>query len=294
VGGAMINIILNYGQLCNKILTLSHCIASALEYQFDLTDFSFYKYADYFELNYQSSRPRIHIIKNKNICVPVNLMSRMSSYAHLDHFYRTINKSNVGKQQLEVLLNSGELNRHSYFLQSWNYRDDDSFKKHIQEIRLFFQPKEQYYKVSKECVANVKKSTNCDLLIGVHIRRGDYREWDHGKHYFTDNQYAKWMCDLKADADSRDLKVAFLLCSNEPITFDEYDLHHLPAAVGSGNFIEDLYSLSLCDCIMGPPSTYSIWAALYGHKKLYLIQGADDELNINKFHYHKPFNEAES
>jgi hypothetical protein len=61
-------------------------------------------------------------------------------------------------------------------------------------------------------------------------------------------------------------RVAFLLCSNEPQRIEDY----LPLTVtlGPGTLLGDLFTLSACDYILGPPSTYSLWAAFYGRKPI--------------------------
>ncbi|HAX17707.1 MAG TPA: hypothetical protein DCY00_03825 [Actinobacteria bacterium] len=49
------------------------------------------------------------------------------------------------------------------------------------------------------------------------------------------------------------------------------------------HFIEDLYSLALCDYIFGPPSTFSMWASFYGEVPLRFITNPDTDLSLDKF-----------
>jgi hypothetical protein len=55
---------------------------------------------------------------------------------------------------------------------------------------------------------------------------------------------------------------AFFICSNEAIDPDSFK--DFLALSGQRHFIVDLYSLAACDVIIGPPSTFSQWAAFYG------------------------------
>ena len=41
--------------------------------------------------------------------------------------------------------------------------------------------------------------------------------------------------------------------------------------VENANAATDLYALSLCDRLMGPPSTFSRWASFVNHVPLYFI-----------------------
>jgi hypothetical protein len=57
--------------------------------------------------------------------------------------------------------------------------------------------------------------------------------------------------------------VAFLVCSNEPVA-PLLSLEGLKVFEGPGTAIGDLYALAGCDKLMGPPSTFSLWASYWG------------------------------
>ena len=44
-----------------------------------------------------------------------------------------------------------------------------------------------------------------------------------------------------------------------------------------------MYSLAACDYIMGPPSTYTLWASLYGGARLYFMQNAEADISMDDF-----------
>jgi hypothetical protein len=77
-------------------------------------------------------------------------------------------------------------------------------------------------------------------------------------------------------------KIAYVICTNEKnISF-----------VAGGNFtifneerhfVEDLYLLSKCDYIMGPPSTFSGWASFYGNVPLYMLKEIDTKISDEIF-----------
>jgi len=48
-------------------------------------------------------------------------------------------------------------------------------------------------------------------------------------------------------------------------------IHHL-----QGSAPEDLFMLSECDCLIGPPSTFSLVAAMYRDLPLYRMDSADE------------------
>ena len=120
---------------------------------------------------------------------------------------------------------------------------------------------------------------DADIVVGVHIRHGDYRAWQGGKYFFPAARYAGWMQELAAQFPDR--KVAFFVCSDEPRTAGEFP--GLSVGLGAGSPVGDLYALARCDYIFGPLSTFSQWASFYGNKPLFLLNDANARLERAKF-----------
>jgi hypothetical protein len=102
--------------------------------------------------------------------------------------------------------------------------------------------------------------TTCDIVVGVHIRRGDYVNFRGGLFYYELGVYLEFMSKVRRLL--RNKEVGFLICSNEPVasaTFSNFNAH-----LGPNDLIEDMYSLARCDYLIGPPSTYTMWASYYG------------------------------
>lgn len=75
---------------------------------------------------------------------------------------------------------------------------------------------------------------------------------------------------------------AFLVCSNETIDAANYPAE-LKIHTGERHFITDLYCLAACDGIIGPPSTFSIWASFYGKIPLAQIFKKDDVVKLDEY-----------
>lgn len=76
-------------------------------------------------------------------------------------------------------------------------------------------------------------------------------------------------------------ETAFVICSNEEIDLSSFN--ELNVFKGQGHFVADLHSLSLCDYIAGPPSTFSMWASFYGQKPLWQIENARQNPAVESF-----------
>ena len=79
-----------------------------------------------------------------------------------------------------------------------------------------------------------------------------------------------------------DKEVAFHICSDEKIDmadFSGFDCYQIPLSLD----IEDLYALSLCDYIIGPPSTFSMWASFYGNVPLRIVTKDESKISLDQF-----------
>lgn len=141
------------------------------------------------------------------------------------------------------------------------YRPIDSVTKKVND---FFRLKEARY----------------DLIVGVHIRRGDYEYWQGGKFYYSNKQYLKVMQQVEKNLPGK--KVGFLVCSNEIIDLSTFIKNNI-FILKEGSAAIDLYSLSLCNYLIGPPSSFSAWASFYGGVPLYFIENCDKNISISDF-----------
>ncbi len=151
-------------------------------------------------------------------------------------------------------------------VKGWKFRDDINLSRHHEVIARYFQPIASIRKPVEELLSEARSHGN--EVIGVHIRQGDYKDWKNGVHYFETEQYAHWMREVSQLDASRN--PVFLVCASDPV--DETCFRGLEVVMGPGSVIGDLHALSLCDRIMGPPSTFSTWASFHGRKPLCMLQ----------------------
>jgi hypothetical protein len=152
---------------------------------------------------------------------------------------------------------------HTVFVHGWNFRAPTSLRHQADQVRAYFQPVDLHARASHQAVDRLRE--HADVIIGVHVRRGDYRGWKGGKFFFPITRYAAWMRQLASQIPGS--RVAFLVCSNEPRHAQEFQ--GLSVGFGPGVPIQDLYALAGCDYIFGPRSTFSQWASFYANKPLW-------------------------
>ncbi len=164
------------------------------------------------------------------------------------------------------------------FVYGWWLRTPSLVKKHGDKLRAYFRPVEKFEHASRVAIEPLRRTA--DIVIGVHIRHGDYRNWLGGKYFFPASRYAAWMRELAAQFPGR--KVAFLVCSDEARGASEFP--GLDVGFGTDSPVSDVYALARCDYILGPKSTFSQWASFYGEKPLLQVCSTDDSVKLENFH----------
>ncbi|MGK7920859.1 MAG: hypothetical protein AB4080_12725 [Trichodesmium sp.] len=109
----------------------------------------------------------------------------------------------------------------------------------------------------------IRKTTNNQRIVSIHIRRGDYERYHNGRFFYSHNYYQELIVRIKHNfAD-----VSFIITSDEPIppeieAFSNPEFSYLLKE--NSIFLPhelDLLLLSLGNIIIGPPSTFSKFAS---------------------------------
>ncbi|MFS4416955.1 alpha-1,2-fucosyltransferase [Maribacter sp. 2307ULW6-5] len=149
---------------------------------------------------------------------------------------------------------------------------------HKPALKSIFKPKNAIIRSVDSFMA--EKRFLFDVIVGVHIRRGDYKTWQYGKFYYSDEQYLRIMDKMEALFTNK--KVGFLICSNEFLDLKRFGAHRA-FSLTNGSAAHDLYGLGVCDYILGPPSSFSAWASFYGNVPFYFIEDTSKALSLSLF-----------
>jgi hypothetical protein len=265
-----------FGQLANRLFLFSHLLKVCYQNNISFYNPSFDEYAPFFEGSTNGL-----MIKDKKIkhFFDTNTALRGSAYYLIRAFSMILPKTpfiNIFFQKIFLKnddafsLDSPEnikflMSKKITFLSGWLFRSNDIEPACHKFIKDYFTPQKEHVENVKKIIEPIKKNYN--TIIGIHIRRGDYQTYCDGIYFYAIEDYFKLMLKL-ADIFGKE-NTAFLICSNEEINIKIFG--NLNVFKSTEHFVEDLYSLSECDYIAGPPSTYSMWASYYGDKPLYMI-----------------------
>lgn len=278
------------GQLANRLAILSHFISFSLEYDVTVMLHLLDEYTVFFEGPRQGLK-----IKGKNISHFMDTFNftRSLLFYFFEKFSRIMRKSSLSDLYFaktvyvktcdaDFIMNEEKnlpelTSKKLFFLSGWLFRTQGLMEKHRDFIVEYFKPVKTFRDSAEKVIQPLKK--NFKTVVGIHIRRGDYKNFLGGKYFYEIEEYKSTMNKI-ANIFGKE-KTAFVVCSNENINLS--NVNGLNVFKGPGHFVADLHTLSLCDYIAGPPSTFSMWASFYGQKPLWQIEKAEQDPTVESF-----------
>ena len=252
-------------QMCNNLLQYAHVYAWGREHGRKVISMRFsYKY-QYFKICHTS-------LTGFGWYLLAKYMAALRLLPTVSFKYRDCDREALERKMLK--------HRH-IVVSGWFARWYDLFLKYRDEICDLFTLDEQYTAPVKAKMQEAEAPSSLTsplppLRLGVHIRRGDYAQWRNGQYFFDDAVYAAYINKFAEMHPDKTIHV-YLSTNDSQVTADAYQqlcpkvaVHHL-----QGSAPEDLFMLSECDYVIGPPSTFSLVAAMYRDIPLYRMDTAD-------------------
>jgi hypothetical protein len=281
-------VITNKGWLGNALFVFANFIACAEEHNLSIANPALDEYAELFQTTSEDFFCRYPPRKSfyKGSKTTRRLLNR-TAYS----FTRALVRSGINWKRLRpITLDHGEelsldspefaasLTRGQLiFVQGWLFRDHSNFTRHSDAIRKYFTPAQPFLDNIDSLIRQARET--CDLLVGVHIRHGDFKTFMGGKYFFEIDEYIRVMERVAELFPDR--RVGFLVCTN--VEANSVALPRHQVTFGRGHIIEDMYSFARCDYIVGPPSTYTMWASFYGGVPLYMIEDSSKSPALTDF-----------
>ncbi|WP_167856315.1 alpha-1,2-fucosyltransferase [Hymenobacter metallicola] len=285
----MVILVKRTGQLGNRLFLFAHFLANAAEYGYELANPSFGGYAPFFEAtatgNFGGLPVRLHAFRQSGLDRLLNLVQHPRAFGLLQSASRLL------PRRAALLTDQAgqdyDLNQPAYLAAArsglvlahgWQFRDKRNFARHGALLRQLFAPIETHRLAVAALLSALRQTA--DVVVGVHIRRGDYATYNNGAYYYDNATYARAMRAVQEQLPAS-RRVVFLLCSNEELNFADFAGLRVHAA--TGHFVEDLYALAGCDYVVGPPSSYSMWASFYGQVPLLHLEQPNQDLRLQDF-----------
>ena len=259
------------GQLGNSLILYANLWAFAKEHHLRLYNPAFYSYAPYFVFTrgkysinkwmYRLLHPLARLFRKtgSRLCIALDWQQSLD----LDQ-----------KAQYHALLHPFRL------IMGWKYRGQKLVQAHKSTIKTLFSPAEPYA-LQLEDFWQKTFIDNQEIILGMHIRRGDYAGFENGIYYYSLEDYKKLIPQLVNLFPKQ--KLHLLICSNEQIPLSEFSGLGAKISAGPGHELLDMYAFAKCHYLIGPPSTYTMWASFYGEVPLYMLHNIQQPFVLSDF-----------
>jgi hypothetical protein len=271
----MIIIFEPYGRLGNRLFLSAYGMALAKASGQRFINLSLGEYRHLFA----ATRPPFNLWMNYFHRSTRALIVRLKRFPIARHWFVSINRQNAADHSPDNSTFLAAVKRRPFtFIEGWPDLSRISFPAASADaIRATFEPEAQVAQIVQETVRLAKGGA--DVLVGLHMRLGDYKSYRHGIFYYQLQDYRLTLERITALFPGR--RVAFLICSNEHQKAETFVPFQV--TIGPGTLLGDLYSLASCDYLVGPPSTYSLWAAFYGSRPLYHMVEPEPPTDLSAF-----------
>lgn len=243
------------GRMCNNILQYGHVYAWACEHGRRSVSMRFaYKY-QYFHICHTAyHNALVYVLAKYGAKLGLLPVASFNNAA--------------GNPEAQQLMDS----RKWLVVEGWQVRYYQLFLKYKRDILQLFSFDQS---IESHTSAIIETSAaDADILLGVHIRRGDYRTWQGGRYFFSDQVYIDYIRQFCATHKGR---VHVFVCGNDPALDRQKYIDSLPGvgiSFPAGNPGEDLCLLSHCHYLIGAPSTFSLVASMYHNVPLCWMKAA--------------------
>jgi len=121
------------------------------------------------------------------------------------------------------------------------------------------------------------------MLLGVHIRHNDFKDFYEGKYFVPLEKYREAIAQFKKlVSDSQ--QVSVVLCSDDQTVLSHFQANNPEYILPMGNIAQDMYALSQCDYLISPKATtMSSWASYFGDVPILQIDSATHRFSIRDF-----------
>jgi len=166
------------------------------------------------------------------------------------------------------------------FVHGWRFRNFELTEKFQKELVAKYSILPELFEANElyKQVMTLDRSTY--NLVGVHIRKGDYRTWKNGIYFFEDAIYQTYMNNLNAELSKATSKqTLFIVFSNETPQLQKSDT----IILSKNPWYVDQKIMSLCDYLIGPPSTFTLWASYLGNARYYHLTDDSGRISLDEF-----------
>lgn len=271
-----------YGQLGNRLVRFARLFSLAEQEGALLIDLSLFQYSYLFtpkDLGTALLFRALRFLNNKRL-KKLECYLSSSKYVKCSHINdytdrscsisSLVLKKDIQESSQRIIL----LTKNSFFVKG---------SPAIQKMSLshIFTLKKKYLCKAKKLLS-LLSITDRNLIVAVHIRQGEYKEFNNGSYYFEEEVYAESMRSLLSSYTNHNRPLQFILITKENIRLDPFE--GLPFHFfGSQSIGVDQALLQQSDYIISTWSTFSMWPSFLHDIPQGIISNKSIPLTWNDF-----------
>jgi len=268
----MIVLIKPFGNHSNRLMQNLHFEAFCLKNNLEFANATF----DDMHRYYVSPPPRkaisrlkrLFITKVKAKLTKLNIPTNICSF------------DNAASNDGSVLLNRKD----TCYVKGWYFRDFDATTKYQKEFSHRYSLKPEFYQHDEFCKQFDDIDRDKNNVVGVHIRRGDYKTFLGGKYFYDDDVYRRYIENLDTELKKQSTKNnIFVVFANEKVALES----RCKIIKSESDWYIDQHLMGKCDYLIGPPSTFTMWASYIGETKCFRMENASGDISLEDFTYRR-------
>ncbi len=166
------------------------------------------------------------------------------------------------------------------FCSGWYFHVNDLVVKHRSFLQRKYKLKDVFYQHNALFNQLKNEQPAQQTLIGIHLRKGDYITFEDGRYFYDDSVYLRIVDEMEQELKLKSTKKnLFILFSDQKINIKPKQNY----IISTETWFIDHFIMSKCDYLIGPPSTFTLWASYIGNVKYYHVINKDDDIKISKF-----------
>lgn len=275
------------GRLANRLTLFAHFIGAALEHGFTVANPAFGIYAHHFPstagdplCRFPAGRPWIvpRVCRRPIYRATRRVADLLQRRQQAGRDVGLIRLARAQHLDLDSEAFLSVLRRHRFvFVEDWYFRSAADVARHGAAIRAFLTPRPETLARAAAAVERARQAG--DLVVGVHVRRGDYERFKGGRYFYSHEEYGAMLARVERSFSAH--RVSFLVGSDEPLPAGAFAGHRVANAPGAA--VEDLYAFAGCDRLIGPPSTFTAFASFHGRVPVAFVESAGTVLDASSF-----------
>jgi len=195
------------GRLGNRLYLFTNFIACAIENDLEVLNAGFYEYSRHFKNIYDGFfcwyPPKRPFLKRNEKLMGIfyDITCRAAAYVRYcrrkSRYFTTIDDGTF-KQPLPLYSEnfmSSIRGRKIIFVRGFFYKNTDASRAHADKIREYFTVRKKYLDAISSPITELRR--RCEIVIGVFVRHGDYRNYLDGKYFFSFDVYVDIIDRLK-------------------------------------------------------------------------------------------------